>query len=307
MSNGLSSADLAASSLAASNASTAPPTVPDPPTEPPTVSLRNVSVVYDGTTVLGPLDWDIAPHERWIVLGPNGSGKTSLVKVLSLYRFPTTGTVEVLSERWGAVDVREHRRRIGLASSSLRDQFRNNITAIDIVMTARYAALETWWHTYTDDDRASAMSCLRRVGAAQLSERAFGTLSSGEQQRVQLARTLMGQPELLLLDEPTAGLDLAGREQLVASLESLASDPETPATVLVTHHTDEIPPSFTHGLLLRHGVPLACGPLGEVLTAESLSECFAHRLRLEQRDGRWLSWAVGNTTERAEQVRSGSP
>ena len=307
MSNGLSSADLAASSLAASNASTEPPTVPDPPTEPPTVSLRNVSVVYDGTTVLGPLDWDIAPHERWIVLGPNGSGKTSLVKVLSLYRFPTTGTVEVLSERWGAVDVREHRRRIGLASSSLRDQFRNNITAIDIVMTARYAALETWWHTYTDDDRASAMSCLRRVGAAQLSERAFGTLSSGEQQRVQLARTLMGQPELLLLDEPTAGLDLAGREQLVASLESLASDPATPATVLVTHHTDEIPPSFTHGLLLRHGVPLACGPLGEVLTAESLSECFAHRLRLEQRDGRWLSWAVGNTTERAEQVRSGSP
>ena len=258
----------------------------------PTVSVRGVSVVYDGNTVLGPLDWDIAPHERWIVLGPNGSGKTSLIKILSLYRFPTTGTVEVLGERWGAVDVREHRRRIGLASSSLRDQFRPNISSLDIVVTARYAALETWWHTYTDADRAAALACLKRVGAGQLAERTFATLSSGEQQRVQLARTLMGRPELLLLDEPTAGLDLAGREQLVASLESLAADPQTPATVLVTHHTDEIPPSFTHGLLLRDGVPLACGPLSDVLTAESLSECFSHKLLLERRDGRWLSWAV---------------
>ncbi len=262
------------------------------PTVQPTASLRNVSVVYDGTTVLGPLDWDIAPHERWIVLGPNGSGKTSLIKILSLYRFPTTGTVDVLGERWGTVDVREHRRRIGLASSSLRDQFRPNISGLDIVMTARYAALESWWHTYTDADQATALACLKRVGASQLAERAFATLSSGEQQRVQLARTLMGRPELLLLDEPTAGLDLAGREQLVASLESLAADPQTPATVLVTHHTDEIPPSFTHGLLLRDGTPLACGPLGEVLTAEALSECFSHKLRLERRDGRWLSWAV---------------
>lgn len=258
----------------------------------PTVSLRDVSVVYDGTAVLGPLDLEIAAHERWIVLGPNGSGKTSLVKVLSLYRFPTTGTVEVLGERWGAVDVREHRRRIGLASSSLRDQFRQNIAGLDLVVTARYAALETWWHDYSNADRAAAMACLERVGAAHLAERSFGTMSSGEQQRVQLARTLMGRPELLLLDEPTAGLDLAGREQLVASLESLASDPATPATVLVTHHTDEIPPSFTHGLLLRDGVPLACGPLDDVLTAEALSECFSHPLRLERRDGRWLSWAV---------------
>jgi len=262
------------------------------PTVQPTASLRNVSVVYDGTTVLGPLDWDIAPHERWIVLGPNGSGKTSLIKILSLYRFPTTGTVDVLGERWGTVDVREHRRRIGLASSSLRDQFRPNISGLDIVMTARFAALETWWHTYTEADRTAALACLDRVGAGRLAERAFATLSSGEQQRVQLARTLMGRPELLLLDEPTAGLDLAGREQLVASLESLAADPRTPATVLVTHHTDEIPPSFTHGLLLRDGTPLVCGPLSEVLTAATLSECFSHKLRLERRDGRWLSWAV---------------
>ncbi|WP_419841700.1 ABC transporter ATP-binding protein [Candidatus Poriferisodalis sp.] len=258
----------------------------------PTVSLQNVSVVYDGTAVLGPLDWEVAPHERWVVLGPNGSGKTSLIKILSLYRFPTTGSVEVLGRRWGAVDVREHRRLIGLASSSLREQFRPSINALELVMTARYAALETWWHAYDDDDRAEASACLERVGAGQLADREFATLSGGEQQRVQLARTLMGRPELLLLDEPTAGLDLAGREQLVASLESLATDPFMPATVLVTHHTDEIPPSFTHGLLLRAGRPMACGPLDEVLTAASLSECFSHQLRLERRDGRWLSWAA---------------
>jgi iron complex transport system ATP-binding protein len=261
-------------------------------TTPATVTLDGVSVKYDETTVLGPLDLTVHPHERWIVLGPNGSGKTSLVKILSLYRFPTTGTVEVLGERWGQTDVRELRRRIGLASSSLRDQFRNDITGLEIVMTARHAALETWWHSYDDADREAAHDCLARVDATRLAERTFHTMSSGEQQRVQLARTLMGEPGLLLLDEPTAGLDLAGREQLVSSLALLASDPSTPATVLITHHTDEIPPSFTHALLLRNGTPLAKGPLEEVLTADALSECFGLPLRLEYRDGRWLSWAV---------------
>ncbi len=261
------------------------------PAQPPSVVLHGVSVVYDEVPVMGPLDLTIRPDERWIVLGPNGSGKTSLVKILSLYRYPTTGTVEVLGERWGQTDVRELRRRIGLASSSLRDQFRNDITGLEIVMTARYAALETWWHAYTDDDRDAARDCLERVGAGPLAERTFHTMSTGEQQRVQLARTLMGEPGLLLLDEPTAGLDLAGREQLVTSLARLAADPDTPATVLITHHTDEIPPSFTHALLLRHGKPLAMGPLTEVLTEESLSECFGLPLRLEYRDGRWLSWA----------------
>jgi len=261
-------------------------------THSPVVALDGVSVVYDEVPVLGPLDLVVRPDERWIVLGPNGSGKTSLVKILSLYRYPTAGTVEVLGERWGRTDVRELRKRIGLASSSLRDQFRADITGHEIVMTARHAALETWWHSYDDADASAAMACLERVGAAALAGRTFSTMSSGEQQRVQLARTLMGDPGLLLLDEPTAGLDLAGREQLVTSLASLASDPDTPATVLITHHTDEIPPSFTHGLLLRNGRPLVQGPLDEVLTAESLSECFGLPLRLEFRDGRWLSWAA---------------
>ncbi len=258
----------------------------------PSASLCDVSVSYGGQTVLGPLDWQICPDQRWVVLGPNGSGKTSLIKILSLYQYPSSGTVEVLGERWGSTDVRQLRRRIGLASSSLRDQFRATVTGLEVVITAKYAALETWWHTYTEADEAAAMRCLERIGAQQLADRNFATMSSGEQQRVQLARTLMGEPELVLLDEPTAGLDLAGREALLASLAQLARDSDTPATVLVTHHTDEIPSSFTHALLLRGGNVMATGPLSEVLTEESLSECFDHKLRLEQRDGRWLSWAV---------------
>ena len=153
----------------------------------PTVVLRDVSVKYEGTTVLGPLDLDISPSERWVVLGPNGSGKTSLIRILSLYRYPTTGTVEVLGETWGATDVRTLRRRIGLTSASLRDQFRPDIQGLDIVMTARHAALETWWHEYSDQDRAAALQCLTRVDAAALATRRFHTMSSGEQQRVQLA------------------------------------------------------------------------------------------------------------------------
>lgn len=258
----------------------------------PVVTLEHVSVVYDGRRVLGPLDLIIWADQRWIVLGPNGSGKTSLVRVLSLYRYPTTGTVTVLGERWGSTDVREMRRHIGLASSSLRDTFRPAITAVELVVTARYAALETWWHSYSDADYDAARSCLAQIGAAELAQRRFGTLSSGEQQKVQLARTLMGEPKLMLLDEPTAGLDLAGREQLVGTLGRLAGDPQTPPTVLVTHHTDEIPPSFTHVLMLRDGEPLAAGPLDEVLTADALSECFGLRLRLERRDGRFLSWSA---------------
>ena len=259
----------------------------------PVVELLGVSVKYEEKTILGPLDLEISSSDRWVVLGPNGSGKTSLIKILSLYRYPTTGSVKVLGETWGATDVRQLRQRIGLASSSLRDQFRSDILGLDIVMTARHAALETWWHEYSEADRENAMDCLARIGAEALADRKFHTMSSGEQQRVQLARTLMGEPGLLLLDEPTAGLDLVGREQLVSSLASVASDPQTPATLLVTHHTDEIPPGFTHGLLLQRGKPLACGPINEVLTADSLSECFELRLQLENRDGRWLSWTTG--------------
>ena len=231
----------------------------------PVVDLRGVSVVYDGRTVLGPLDLTIEPGQRWLVVGPNGSGKTSLVRVLSLYQHPATGTVEVLGERWGQTDIRELRRRIGVSSAALRQQLHPGVTARDVVMTAANAALEPWWHRYDRSDEARAVAALERVGVEAMADHPIGTLSSGEQQRVLLARALLGEPGLILLDEPTAGLDSAGRARLVADLARLAAEPDTAPILLVTHHADEVPAHFTHALVLSEGMPVARGPLEETL------------------------------------------
>jgi iron complex transport system ATP-binding protein len=247
--------------------------------------------VRDGRRILDQISWRIQPHERWVLLGANGSGKTSLVRIASLYLHPSQGDVFVLGERLGRTDVRLLRTRIGVASSSLTSQLRRELTALDVVMTAKHAALEPWWHTYDDHDRAKALSHLARLGMATYAGRELGTLSSGEQQRVLLARSLMTDPGLLLLDEPTAGLDLGGREQLVSSLAGLAKDPDAPAMMLVTHHVDEIPPGFTHALLLREGKVLAKGPLDRVLTSSNLSTCFGVPLTLERHGQRWSAWA----------------
>jgi iron complex transport system ATP-binding protein len=220
----------------------------------PVARLTGVTVVIDRHTVLGPLDLTIRPGEHWLLTGPNGSGKTTLVSVLSLYRHPSSGTVEVLGERWGATDVRELRRRIGLTSAALRQQLHPRVTARDVVMTAEHAALEPWWHTYDDAQRSAAVRALERVGVGHLADRPIGTLSSGEQQRVLLARALSGSPGLVLLDEPTAGLDAAGRAALLTDLARLAADPTTPPMVLVTHHADEIPAGFAHELALDQGL-----------------------------------------------------
>ena len=253
--------------------------------------LSDVGLVRDGTAILDSIDWSVAPGERWIVLGANGSGKTSLVRIASLYLHPSHGTVEVLGGLLGRVDVREHRRRIGVVSASFADLLRSTLTARDVVMTAKYAALEPWWHDYDDADRARAIDLLERFGCGALADHPFTTLSSGERQRVQLARTLMTDPGLLLLDEPTAGLDLGGREDLVQRLAHLAHDPATPATVLVTHHVDEIPTGYEHVLLLRAGTVLAAGPIDEVLTSATLSDCFGIAVTLERRAGRWSAFA----------------
>jgi iron complex transport system ATP-binding protein len=231
----------------------------------PVVSLRGVAVAYDGRTVLGPLDLTIERGQHWLVVGPNGSGKTSLVRVMSLYQHPATGTVEVLGERWGQTDIRELRRRIGVSSAALRQQLHPRVTARDVVMTAAHAALEPWWHRYEPTDERRAIGALSRVGVANLADHPMGTLSSGEQQRVLLARALHAQPGLLLLDEPTAGLDVAGRHRLHADLEVLAADPDTPPIVLVTHHADEIPAGFTHALVLREGKVVSRGPADAAL------------------------------------------
>jgi iron complex transport system ATP-binding protein len=256
------------------------------------LQLSRVGVVRPPATLLADIDWIVRPGERWVVLGPNGSGKTTLVRIASLYLHPSTGIVDVLGHRLGRVDVRRLRTRIGLVSPALADMLRPEITAIDAVMTAREAALEPWWHSYGPDDRRVATALLDRMGAVELADRTFGTLSSGERQRVLLARSLWGDPGLVLLDEPTAGLDLGAREDLIARLAHLADDPTTPPTVLVTHHVEEIPPGFTHALLLQAGRVQAAGPLDEVLTAEALSTLFGLPLVLDRSGGRFAARAV---------------
>jgi iron complex transport system ATP-binding protein len=224
----------------------------------------------------------VQPGERWVIAGPNGAGKTTLLAIAATYLWPTTGRVEVLGDRVGGVDARELRRRIGYVSASLAEVIDESLSALDVVVSARDAALAPWWATFGDADRARARACLERMGCGPLAGRAFGTLSSGERQRVQIARTLMSEPELLLLDEPAAGLDLAAREALVGRLAIMAAGPRPAAIVLVTHHLEEIPPGFGHALLLAEGRVVASGPLRTSLTGRSLSTAYGVPLRLRR-------------------------
>lgn len=257
------------------------------------LAMSDVDFVRDGRRILEGIDVRVESHERWVVLGANGSGKTSLIRLAALYEHPSAGSVEVLGERLGSTDVRTLRQRIGYMSASLADALRPQLTAAEVVMTAKYAALEPWWHRYEEDDRSRAGECLERMAVASLAARAFGSLSSGEQQRVLLARTLMNDPGLILLDEPSARLDLAGRENLVRALGDLAGDAQSPPLVLVTHHVNEIPRGITHALLLRQGRILRSGPIDQMMTAPLLADCFGLDLHLERRvDGRYAAWAV---------------
>lgn len=253
--------------------------------------VDDVSFRRDGRAILDRVTIRVEPGQRWLVLGANGSGKTTLLRIAALYEHPSSGSVSVLGERLGVTDVRVLRRRIGYASAALGAQFRTELTAVDIVKTARYAALEPWWHQYDRDDHDRAVACLGSMGVDALAHRTLGTLSSGEQQRVFLARTLMNDPAVVLLDEPSARLDLGGREQLVVALQHMAADPTAPPFVLVTHHVDEVPPGVTHAALLRDGRILQSGVIDDVLTSEGLSECFGLPLELDRRpDGRLTAW-----------------
>jgi iron complex transport system ATP-binding protein len=258
----------------------------------PVLALDHVTVRRGEATLLDDVTLQVHAGERWLVLGANGSGKTTLLRVASMYDHPTSGTVRVLGEQLGRTDVRVLRRRVGYSSSALAAEFRTELSAADIVMTAKFAALEPWWHRYDEHDRARAVACLDRMRVGRFADRPFASLSTGERQRVLLARTLMTDPGVILLDEPTGGLDLGGREQLVAALDELGADPASPPYVLVTHHVDEVPPGTTHVLMLRSGRSIAQGPLVETLTADTLSECFGMPLVLERRpDGRYAAWA----------------
>jgi iron complex transport system ATP-binding protein len=264
-----------------------------PDADQPVLAFEQVRLHFGGPPVLVDVDWVVRRGERWVVLGPNGSGKTSLLRLAAGYLHPTSGTVRVLGHTLGRVDVRSLRPRIGITGTAVTGMLRPTTSALDAVMSARHGALATWWHTYTAADRERAAGLLDLVGLAHLADRPVGALSDGERQRVGLARTLMADPDLLLLDEPTAGLDLAGRESLVAGLAALARDGTTPTAVLVTHHVEEIPPGFTHVLLLRAGRVLAAGPLEDTLSAAGLEACFGVPVVLERRAGRWVALGTG--------------
>ncbi len=255
----------------------------------PVVAVRGVLVRRAGRTILGPIDWTIQPGERWVVLGPNGSGKTTLLSVVGLELWPTAGIVEVLGERYGRVDSRDLRKRIGTAGSATEGSFRDDLTPITLVMTARHAATEPWWHVYGEDDRSRARELLDGLGVGRVADHAYGTLSAGERRRTSIARALMPDPDLLLLDEPAASLDLGARETLVDDLAALAGRPRPAAIVLVSHHVEEIPPGFSHALVLADGAAVASGPIEDVLRDDVLSRAFGLPIVIERRDGR--AWA----------------
>lgn len=251
------------------------------------VELADVSVIRGPRRLLDGVSLQVQEGERWVVLGPNGAGKTTLLSVISTHLYPSEGLVGLLGELVGAVDVFELRPRIGLTSTELADRVPRGERVADLVMSAAYAVVGRWREAYDHVDHERARRLLLEVGVAHLADRTFGTLSEGERKRVQIARALMADPELLLLDEPAAGLDLGGREDLVSTLEVLASDPAAPTTLMVSHHVEEIPPGFTHALLLRDGRVVAAGPLAQALTEVQLSAAFGMPLELRQTDGRW--------------------
>jgi iron complex transport system ATP-binding protein len=251
------------------------------------LEFADVTIVRSGQRLLDTVSWRVGEDERWVVLGPNGAGKTTLLSVAAAQVHPSSGYAEVLGELLGGVDVFELRPRIGLASAVLTDRIPPSERVRDLVLTAAYAVVGRWREDYQPYDEQRADALLERLGIAHLAERTFGTLSEGERKRAQIARALMTDPELPLLDEPAAGLDLGGRERLVATLDELASDPDAPSMVLVTHHVEEIPPAMTHALLLRAGQVVAAGPVEATLTAAALSDCFGVALQVERRDGRW--------------------
>lgn len=253
------------------------------------LDFAEVTVRRGQATLLDRVTWTVEEDERWVILGPNGAGKTTLLQIASAQMHPTSGVAGILEEVLGTVDVFELKPRIGLTSAALAERIPRAERVHDVVVSASYGVVGRWREEYDDLDHDRASSLLRELGVPHLADRTFGTLSEGERKRVQIARALMVDPELLLLDEPAAGLDLGGREDLVATLSVLAYDPDSPATVLVSHHVEEIPPGFSHALLLRQGRVMAAGLLTDVLTEANLSATFGMPLMVSHEDGRWAA------------------
>ncbi|WP_410659844.1 ABC transporter ATP-binding protein [Amycolatopsis sp. lyj-112] len=253
------------------------------------VRMTGVGVRRTGNDLLADLDWSVELDERWVVLGPNGAGKTTLLRLAAAELHPTSGTVDLLGDRIGKVNIFELRPRIGFTSAAIAQRVPGEERVLDVVVSAGYAVVGRWREEYDSLDTDRARELLGALGIPNLAERTFGTLSEGERKRTLIARSLMTDPEMLLLDEPAAGLDLGGREDLVARLSELALDPEAPAMVLVTHHVEEIPPGFTHALLLRDGRAVASGLVDDVVTSENLSKTFDQDLLLERSGDRFFA------------------
>jgi len=253
------------------------------------IDFARVTLRRGRQTLVGPVTWSVELDERWVVIGPNGAGKTSLLRIAAAFEHPSSGTAFVLGERLGRADMSELRSRVGLSSSALSQRMPEEEVVRDLVVSAGYAVMGRWRERYDDVDYDQAIDMLESVGAEHLADRTYGTLSEGERKRVLIARSMMTDPELLLLDEPAAGLDLGGREELVARLADLAADPDSPALVLVTHHVEEIPQGFSHCLILSEGRVVDSGLLPDVLTAENLSTAFGQSIALEVIDGRYFA------------------
>ncbi|HAS11031.1 MAG TPA: iron ABC transporter ATP-binding protein [Acidimicrobiaceae bacterium] len=267
----------------------------DAPAEAPeaVVELDAVDVAVDGVPVLTGLDWTIRAGERWVIVGPNGSGKTTLLRLLSSWLRPWSGRAVVLGETLGRTDMRALRRRVGYTSQALTDLLRPTMTPHEVVLAAPNGALETWWHAYGDDQHADASAQLRLFGIDEETEhRPLRTLSSGERQRVLLARAFTGRPGIVVLDEPTAGLDVGGREDLLRRLDAAADTTAAPL-VLVTHHLEEIPAAFDRVVLLDRGRISGLGPAASLLTSQRLSDLYGVALDVACRDGRWSAVAAG--------------
>ena len=256
------------------------------------LQLDDVTVRRGDKTILDEVSLTVRADERWVVLGPNGAGKTTVLQLATGRLYPTSGTIDILGERLGTIEVAELRSRVGLASSALEGRIQGRERVKDVVLTAAYGMLGRWREAYDDFDETRAEDLLGAFGVAHLAERRFATLSEGERKRVQVARALMSDPELLLLDEPAGSLDLGGREELMAALSEIAGDWRSPVIMLVTHHVEEIPEGFTHALLLRGGRAVAAGPLDETLTPHLLSRTFGLELEVERHRGRWAARAA---------------
>ncbi len=255
------------------------------------LKLENVSVVRGGKNILGPLNWEVNEGERWVVIGPNGAGKTTLFSLCSSQMHPTKGIVEILGDRLGAVDVFELRPRIGIVGTYVSTALPDDERVIDVVLTGAYAILGRWQEAYELWDESRAVALLTIMGVRDLAERKYFTLSDGEKKRTLIARSLMANPELVLLDEPAAGLDLGGREDLLKRFDALASDPNAPVTLIITHHIEEIPSGTTHVLLLKNGVSVASGPIASVLTSENLSSAYGVNIQVANHNGRYSAFA----------------